>query len=412
LSGEKSEIDNNFHASRERDSDESDRSSHSRGAPTGASPGASPGAAPAAPTDSTSPSAARRSAQRERYTVQEIGQVLSHYDIGVIREIREYRRGSRRAAKLKLVAERGEFLLKRRASGRTPHGDRSRASASHKLQQIASRGGVPVASLMPLRGGGTLLHLDGRLYELFAWIPGERYNRLQGQARAAGIALARMHGAFSGVELLEELPLGGFSESDSVRAMLATAHARACERSDASLRAAIDGHIDTMVRHLDRIESKLTLKGLPLQRNAICHGDFHPGNTLWYGDSLGAVIDFDSARKESVAAEIANAALQFSVCQRTGDDPRQWPVGLDPDNLRSFIAGYSAAAAIDMREIAPLIPWLMMSSIIAEATSPIARDGDFAGIPPEPFLFVTNALVEWIAQRTRAISAVVEQEAS
>ena len=62
MSGDESDIDNHFHASRERDTDESNRASHSRGAPTGASPGASPGAAPAAPTDSTSSPAARRQA--------------------------------------------------------------------------------------------------------------------------------------------------------------------------------------------------------------------------------------------------------------------------------------------------------------------------------------------------------------
>jgi 6-pyruvoyltetrahydropterin/6-carboxytetrahydropterin synthase len=63
------------------------------------------------------------------------------------------------------------------------------------------------------------------------------------------------------------------------------------------------------------------------------------------------------------------------------------------------------------REIAPLVPWLMMSAITAEAASPIARDGDFAGLAPAPFLRATASLVDWIAQRTRAIVSVIEQEA-
>jgi Ser/Thr protein kinase RdoA (MazF antagonist) len=352
----------------------------------------------------------RRAQQRERFSVQEIGQVLSHYDIGVIKEIREYKRGSRRAAKLKLVAERGTFLLKRRALGRSIEADRSRASASHKLQQIAFRGGVPVASLTTLRSGGTLLQLIGRLYELYSWVPGERYNHHQEQARAAGIALARMHGAFANVELIEELPLGGFSESDSVRAVLDRAQVRALERAPAETHEGISARVRSLAEHLERIDAKLTLKGLPLQRNAICHGDFHPGNTLWYGESLGAVIDFDSTRREAVAAEIANAALHFSVRQRVGIDPLLWPIGLDPENLRAFIAGYAAASSVDLRTVASLIPWLMMSSIIAEAATPIARDGDFAGIPAHPFLQATDGLVDWIAQRTRAITAVIEQE--
>lgn len=365
--------------------------------------------APRAPAPSEAES---RASAREKFSAREIAQVLSHYDIGVITEIREYRRGSRRAAKLKLVAERGEFLLKRRAEGRLFDSDRARAGASHKLQQIASKSGVPVAGLIALKSGGSLLEFGGRLYELYQWIPGTRYARHPEQARAAGIALARMHGAFTDIELLEELPLGGFSEPDPVRAMMEQAKERARGRVDAAGLDMLETSVEQLLSHLQRVESKLNSKGLPLQRTAICHGDFHPGNTLWFGDTLGAVIDFDSARHESVAAEIANACLQFSVKHRVGDNPLDWPVGLDPENLRAFIAGYAAAPAIDLREIAPLVPWLMMSAIIAEAASPIARDGDFAGIAPAPFLRATANLVDWIAQRTRAVSSLIEQEAS
>ena len=56
-------------------------------------------------------------AQREKFQAREIAQVLSHYDVGVISQIREYRRGSRRAPKLKLETEHGEFLLKRKNAG-------------------------------------------------------------------------------------------------------------------------------------------------------------------------------------------------------------------------------------------------------------------------------------------------------
>ena len=58
-------------------------------------------------------------------------------------------------------------------------------------------------------------------------------------------------------------------------------------------------------------------------------------------------------------------------------------------------------------EIAPLVPWLMMSAIMAEAASPIARDGDFAGISAEPFLKASLNLIDWISQRTRAVAAVL-----
>ncbi len=344
---------------------------------------------------------------RERFQAREIAQVLSHYDLGVISEIREYRRGSRRAAKLKVSTERGDFLLKRRALGVSLERSRERASACHAVQARAAAAGVPVARLERLRSGGTLLEFGERLYELFEWVDGSRYGRHPEQARSAGDALARMHRAFEGFELLEELPEGGFSELADVRHALARAHERARERTAAGARVQLDASVAALSAHLDRVEAKLTTKGLFLQHSSICHGDFHPGNTLWSGDILFAVIDFDSARRESVAAELSNAMLQFAVKHRVGEDPLAWPVGLDAENLRAFADGYAAHSIVPPGEIAPFVPWLMISAIVAEAAAPIARDGDFAGIPAEPFLRATTALVDWISHRTRAISAVL-----
>ena len=132
-------------------------------------------------------------AQREKFQSREIATVLSHYDLGVITNIREYRRGSRRSPKLKLETERGEYLLKRKHSGHTV----ARAQAGHALQGRASAAGVPVAELVPLRSGGTLLALGDRLYEVYEWVQGGRYERDPAQAFEAGVALARLHRAFA-----------------------------------------------------------------------------------------------------------------------------------------------------------------------------------------------------------------------
>jgi hypothetical protein len=140
----------------------------------------------------------------------------------------------------------------------------------------------------------------------------------------------------------------------------------------------------------------------------VCHGDVHPGNTLWFGVTLGAVIDFDSARYESLAAEVANAMLQFSLKHRVGENPDAWQIGLDIDRLHAFSAGYrSVPATVPHAQLAPLLPWLMMSAVVAEAAGPIARDGDFAGIPAVPFLRATSRCVDWISDRTRAISSTL-----
>ena len=86
-------------------------------------------------------------AQREKFQSREIATVLSHYDLGVITNIREYRRGSRRSPKLKLETERGEYLLKRKNSGHTV----ARAQAGHALQGRASAAMTMTGSASPAR---------------------------------------------------------------------------------------------------------------------------------------------------------------------------------------------------------------------------------------------------------------------
>ena len=342
-------------------------------------------------------------ALREKFNAREVAQVLSHYDLGVISNIREYRRGSRRAPKLKLETERGEYMLKRKNTGHS----RERAEAGHALQAYAAAAGVPVAALVPMRHGGTLLSLGDSLYEMYEWVQGSRFERDPEQAREAGVALARLHRAFAPLELGAELPTGGFSEIHAVRRSLYLADAAASERLQGADRETVRASAASLDGHLERIEQKLVERGLPLQRMSVCHGDFHPGNTLWFGVALGAVIDFDSARHEAIAAEVANATLQFSLKHRVGENPDAWQIGLDTDRLRAFSAGYrSQPATVPLDQVAPLVPWLMMSAVIAEAAAPIARDGDFAGIPAAPFLRATTRLVDWISDRTRAISGV------
>lgn len=341
---------------------------------------------------------------RERFQSRELTKVLSNWDLGVISEIREYRHGSRRSPKLRISSELGDFLLKRKAGGHRE----DRAECCHRLQIEAERGGVPVAALVPRRNGRTLLGFDGRLYECFRWIPGSRYMRRPEQARNAGIALARLHSAFAGHAGHEELPEGGFSDTETVRAQLLRAVDRVRESGTAP--AADLAAVATRLQHvLDRVESKLVARGHPLERPEICHGDFHSGNTLWNDDTLAAVIDFDSARRESHAAEIANAALHFAMRPRRSDAPDSWAVALDADCLRGFMQGYFAFPPIDPGRVGPMIPWLMQAAVVAETAAPIARDGNFAGIAPLPILRYAADVTEWIAARSRAISETAAQ---
>ena len=68
---------------------------------------------------------------REKFAPDELAIVLSHYDLGIIDSIKEFSRGSRKAPKLLVRCDKGEFLLKRRAHGKD---DPFKVAFSHALQ--------------------------------------------------------------------------------------------------------------------------------------------------------------------------------------------------------------------------------------------------------------------------------------
>jgi Ser/Thr protein kinase RdoA (MazF antagonist) len=203
------------------------------------------------------------------------------------------------------------------------------------------------------RDAATLLELDGNLYEMQEWIEAERCARNEGQARAAGTALATMHREFQKFDVVVGLPQGGFSDCTRVRLKLSRALQRLNESIDPAHQSALRSVGALLDAHVMRAGDKLEAKGIALQREMPCHGDFHPGNTMWVGDTLRAVIDFDRARTEFAAAEISNAMLQFSTHPRAGSDPLAWTVGLEAERLRGFAEGYRAVNAIDLSTVAP-----------------------------------------------------------
>ena len=103
---------------------------------------------------------------RHRFDARELAVVLSHYDLGTIETIKSCPLGSRRAPKLRIVTSRGDFLLKRRASGRD---DPYRVAFTHSLQLPggagSSSGGQP-RFIGPLAAAGVAMGVDAVFMEV------------------------------------------------------------------------------------------------------------------------------------------------------------------------------------------------------------------------------------------------------
>lgn len=341
--------------------------------------------------------------RRARFTLPEVTEVLARFELGPIRRATEYPAGSRKAPKLLLETDAGRFLLKRRAIARHPL---PRIRFGQSLQRTLERYRFPVAGLVPLRGGDeTLLVHEAHAYELFRFVEGSRFDRSDASCLRAGEAAARLHRILAD-HAAEGLEPASFHRSPTVITALRAAVDSIASVDHSTEPVEVEGLVRALAVAYAEASARVEAAGFADLRVVTVHGDFHPGNLLYSGDRVVAVLDFDSARHEPRIVEVANGMLQFAQLGRRGVSPLEWPPELDRARLRSFLAGYVEATdtPLDAAERA-MIPWLMIEAMVAESIIPIANTGSFADLPAAPFLATVVRRCGWVRERAEAISA-------
>lgn len=338
-------------------------------------------------------------AARDRFLTEELAIVMSHYDVGPIQAIQEFRRGSRRSPKLIISSLKGVFVLKRRAPGRD---DLARVMLGHGVQRHLVHRGFPVPRLIEtVDGNQTLLRHGGRIYELFEFIPGTRYDASLPATAEAGRALALFHKLVADHRAQDSHFAPGYHAAAGMREQLGHIAARGNGAGDLKSLCAALGDL------YQKASAKAASTGLARWPTQIVHGDWHPGNTLFRGQKVVAVIDFDSIRPEPRALDVANGALQFSITM-SGGDLAAWPDHLDESRYKRFCRGYdSVEGCILSTAELQAMPWLMAEALIVEAVAPIAATGSFAGFPGEDFLRMIRRKVEWLSREAPRLVGLV-----
>lgn len=330
--------------------------------------------------------------QRERFGAEELAMVLSHYDVGVISEIRDFPRGSRKSPKLLIEAEHGHFLLKRRARGRD---DAPKVAFSHLIQLHLAAQQFPLPHLIGTRrSNSSMLHLGTSIYELFEYIPGQGYPQTLDSTFESGKVLALYHKLLENFTTDFKPAPGSFHAAPSVdqglkhipRILSGVDIASVCvQLSELYLNAAM--RVDAMGIH-----------DWPRQ---IVHADWHPGNMLFREGRVVAVIDYDSARLLPRIIDVANGVLQFSIIG--GDeDVSKWPEEVDAARFKRFIKGYDEVVLLSQAEV-EAIPPLMIEALIAEAVFPIAQTGRFSRFDGAAFLKMVLRKTVWIRDHARQL---------
>ena len=361
--------------------------------------------APAQPTAAvpSSPSGASVASKRdghEKFGRDELVRVLSHYEVGVVEALEDFPRGSRKAPKLVLKAEQGRFLLKRRAHGRGGE-DQNKVAFCHDIQNALAAKQFPLPHLIATRDGrNSMLVLDGRIYELFEYIPGESYGQSLESTRDAGRVLALYHKLLEDFATPFDPPRGSYHGAEAVERGFDRILRHFAGRKDIVpvCRFLLDSY-----KHARDSADDAGLRDWPDQ---IVHGDWHPGNMLFREKRVVAVIDYDSARMLPRVVDSANGALQFSILGG-GEDLSQWPEYLDESRFKRFLRGYDEVNLLSEAELRAT-PWLMIEALVAEAVFPIAATGQFGKLEGAGFLNMVQRKVVWLQRNADRLVELVQ----
>ena len=334
------------------------------------------------------------------FSSEELVRVLSHYDIGIVHRVRPLSAGNRRAPKVIVVADKGTFLLKRRPRGRD---NLERVAFAHAVQEHLAARAFPVAVLLATADERTTaLSMDNHIYEFFRFVEGSRYDGSTEATREAGRQLALFHKHLADFESREDRSPWCFHDAAMVRRHLKLISSDTRTESARRRQEVADG----LLLRYDKSSARVNQLGFGSWKRQVVHGDWHPGNLLFAGNRVVAVVDFDSIRSSPAVTDLANGMLQFSI---VGDrpDPTQWSAHFQRDRLFEFLRGYEEITKLSERKRYGLVD-MMIETMIAEAVLPVATTGFFGRHCGLAFLEMILRKTQWLRRHRRELREAMQ----
>ncbi|MDY6914197.1 MAG: phosphotransferase [Planctomycetota bacterium] len=341
---------------------------------------------------------------REKFGTEELAVCLSHYDLGIIKSVEVFARGSRRAPKLVIDSHRGKFLFKRRAKGKD---NLAKVAFTHQIQLHLAGQNFPLPHLLGTRDeNNSMLVLNGSIYEMFEYIAGSGYDASLDATFHAGRILGLYHKLLSEFRSDYKPPKGSYHNAQAIhQAIRNTVGSLPVEsRPSAEVLSKTITSLEDAYKYCAQHVNDIGLEGWGMQ---IVHGDWHPGNMLFRDKHVAAVIDYDAARLQQRVIDLANGALQFSIVGG-GDDPTKWPDEPDKNRFKRFVRGYDSVNVVSVAEL-KAVPFLMCEAMIAEAVLPIAATGSFGRIEGFSFLQMIDRKIKWVLKHLKELYSVLEQ---
>jgi len=342
--------------------------------------------------------------EQDILTDAQIRQVLAQYPVGRVQAIEEFTRGSRKSPKFVVTTDGGQFLLKRRARGKD---DPIKVAFAHSLQNYLARRQFPLPHLIGTKvDNNSMLRWNGWIFELFEYVEAEPYDGSLDSTYHAGRALAMYHKLVREYEAQWVPPHGSYHDSDPVRNGLnAIPTTLSAHESVHGREAEVLSAVQQVREVYDHAAGAANSLGLQRWQLQIVHSDYHPGNVLFRGRRVAAVLDFDAARIQPRVTDVANGTLQFAIIG--GQDPTEWPEFFDETRIKRFLRGYDEIDTLTVAELRA-IPPLMIEALVAEAVVPIAATGSFGDLAGFGFLQMVRRKATWLARNADRLGNLLE----
>jgi Ser/Thr protein kinase RdoA (MazF antagonist) len=340
----------------------------------------------------------------DKFSAEELAICLSHYDLGIIKGIAAFSRGSRNAPKAIINCERGRFLFKRRNKGVD---EIKKVAFTHQIQLALAAQNFPLPHLLGTRDDdNSMLVYRDQIYEVQEFIEGTGYDASLESTEQSGHALGLYHKLLEGFQSDYEPPTASYHNAKAIYQSIHKSSASLTPTPDMRERTkeTVKFLGDTYRQCVEEI-NKLGLADWPTQ---IVHGDWHPGNMLFRDKVVIAVIDYDTARQQQRVIDFANGALQFSIIGRRDAPLDDWPENLDMPRLKQFLHGYDSVNQIATDELRAA-PYLMCEAMIAEAVLPIAATGGFGRFDGCAFLEMIRKKIVWLITNASALSGILNE---
>jgi Ser/Thr protein kinase RdoA (MazF antagonist) len=290
-----------------------------------------------------------------------IVKVLDFYpSIGKLQTVE--RGGGTAGRNLIFTADNKKYFLR----GRNPNYSTEQETIyDHSLMKYLAEKGFPVPKPILSSENKTWVKLNGRIYELYEYIPGRRFNpQSLLDLQSLGIALARYHEAVNGfkpqglkprVEKREDHP-------ELIKPILEDM----LKDAKSSVLKTIKYLLDQLLLIQENMSDERYLQ-LP---QLIIHGDFHPANIIFGYDNKIYFTDFDWAGMQAKARDIVDGIMFFAAKREKPIHINDivsltQPFEIDFQRSKIFLNAYREIKKVYKEEIEAL-PWLIRSRWIQE----------------------------------------------